>query len=287
MEAQILVNGLLIGGVYGIAALGLGLVWGVMSVVNVSHGDMLIFFAYMTWVMVATQALNPFVSLVLLIPVGFLVGMGLYRFIVRHLIRRSEVELMSLVLFFGLGAVVYGIAAYLWGSDFRSLPIPLPTLRVLGVAVPGTRLAAFLIAGGLVLGLSWFFKKTYWGKAIRAVAQSRNAARALGIDPDQVSAVSFGIALAYAGVAGALIAMISPLSPALGVAYAGRSFAVVVLGGLGNPVGALVAGVVLGLAESFSILWITFSLSPAVAFVLLFLVLILRPQGLFKPLRSR
>lgn len=287
MEAQILVNGLLIGGVYGIAALGLGLVWGVMSVVNVSHGDMLIFFAYMTWVMVATQALNPFVSLVLLIPVGFLVGMGLYRFVVRHLIRRSEVELMSLVLFFGLGAVVYGIAAYLWGSDFRSLPIPLPTLRVLGVAVPGTRLAAFLIAGGLVLGLSWFFKKTYWGKAIRAVAQSRNAARALGIDPDLVSAVSFGIALAYAGVAGALIAMISPLSPALGVAYAGRSFAVVVLGGLGNPVGALVAGVVLGLAESFSILWITFSLSPAVAFVLLFLVLILRPQGLFKPLRSR
>jgi branched-chain amino acid transport system permease protein len=287
VEAQILVNGLLIGGVYGIAALGLGLVWGVMSVVNVAHGDMLIFFAYMTWVMVATQALNPFVSLVLLIPVGFLVGMGLYRFLVRHLITRSEVELMSLVLFFGLGAILFGIAAYLWGSDFRSLPIPLPTIRVLGVAVPGTRLAAFVIGGGLVLGLSWFFKKTYWGKAIRAVAQSRSAARALGIDPDQVSAVSFGIALAYAGVAGALIAMISPLSPSLGVAYAGRSFAVVVLGGLGNPVGALVAGIVLGLAESFSILWITFSLSPAVAFVLLFLVLILRPQGLFKPLRSR
>ncbi len=287
MEAQILINGLLIGGVYGIAALGLGLVWGVMSVVNVAHGDMLIFFAYMTWVMVATQALHPFVSLVLLVPVGFLVGMGLYRFLVRHLITRSEVELMSLVLFFGLGAILFGIAAYLWGSDFRSLPIPLPTIRVLGVAVPGTRLAAFVIGGGLVLGLSWFFKKTYWGKAIRAVAQSRSAARALGIDPDQVSAVSFGIALAYAGVAGALIAMISPLSPSLGVAYAGRSFAVVVLGGLGNPVGALVAGIVLGLAESFSILWITFSLSPAVAFVLLFLVLILRPQGLFKPLRSR
>jgi branched-chain amino acid transport system permease protein len=109
----------------------------------------------------------------------------------------------------------------------------------------------------------------------------------LGIDPDRVSAVSFGIALAYAGVAGALIAMISPLSPSLGVAYAGRSFAVVVLGGLGNPVGTLVAGLVLGLAESLSTLWITFSLSPAVAFVLLFLVLILRPQGLFAPLRSR
>jgi branched-chain amino acid transport system permease protein len=287
VEAQILVNGLLIGGVYGIAALGLGLVWGVMSVVNVSHGDMLIFFAYMTWVMVATQSLNPFLTLVLLIPVGFLFGMGLYQLVVRHLIRRSEVELMSLVLFFGLSAIVYGIAAYLWGSDFRSLPIPLPTIRLLGVVLPGTRVAAFLIAGGLVLGLRWFFQKTYWGKAIRAVAQSRNAARALGIDPDRVSAVSFGIALAYAGVAGALIAMISPLSPSLGVAYAGRSFAVVVLGGLGNPVGTLVAGLVLGLAESLSTLWITFSLSPAVAFVLLFLVLILRPQGLFAPLRSR
>jgi branched-chain amino acid transport system permease protein len=287
MEAQVLLNGLLIGGVYGIAALGLGLVWGVMSVVNVSHGDMLIFFAYMTWVMVSLQTLPPFLALALLIPVGFLLGMGLYRFLVRHLIRRSEVELMSLVLFFGVSAIIYGIAAYLWGSDFRSLPIPLPTLQIMGVAVPGTRLAAFLIGGGLVLGLLWFFRKTYWGKAIRAVAQSRDAARALGIDPDQVSAVSFGIALAYAGVAGALIAMISPLSPSLGVAYAGRSFAVVVLGGLGNPLGALVAGIVLGLAESMSTLWITFALSPAVAFVLLFLVLIVRPQGLFKPLRSR
>jgi branched-subunit amino acid ABC-type transport system permease component len=287
MEAQVLLNGLLIGGVYGIAALGLGLVWGVMSVVNVSHGDMLIFFAYMTWVMVSLQTLSPFLALVLLIPVGFLLGMGLYHLLVRHLIRRSEVELMSLVLFFGVSAIIYGIAAYLWGSDFRSLPIPLPTLQIMGVAVPGTRLAAFLIGGGLVLGLRWFFRKSYWGKAIRAVAQSRNAARALGIDPDRVSAVSFGIALAYAGVAGALIALISPLSPSLGVAYAGRSFAVVVLGGLGNPVGALVAGIVLGLAESLSTLWITFSLSPAVAFVLLFLVLIVRPQGLFKPLRSR
>jgi branched-chain amino acid transport system permease protein len=287
VEAQILVNGLLIGGVYGIAALGLGLVWGVMSVVNVAHGDMLIFFAYITWIMVATQSLNPFLSLILLIPVGFFVGMGLYRFVVRHLIRRSEVELMSLVLFFGLSAIIYGVAAYLWGSDFRSMPIPLPTISVLGVSVPGTRLAAFLIGGGLVLGLRWFFQRSYWGKAIRAVAQSRNAARALGIDPDHVSAVSFGIALAYAGVAGALIAMISPLSPTLGVAYVGRSFAVVVLGGLGNPVGALVAGLVLGVAESMSILWISFSLSPAVAFVLLFLVLILRPQGLFAPLRSR
>ncbi|HEX6300854.1 MAG TPA: branched-chain amino acid ABC transporter permease [Acidimicrobiia bacterium] len=287
MEAQVLLNGLLIGGVYGIAALGLGLVWGVMSVVNVSHGDMLIFFAYMTWVMVSLQTLSPFLALVILIPVGFLLGMGLYHVLVRHLIRRSEVELMSLVLFFGISAIIYGIAAYLWGSDFRSLPIPLPTLQIMGVAVPGTRLAAFLIGGGLVLGLRWFFRKTYWGKAIRAVAQSRNAARALGIDPDRVSAVSFGIALAYAGVAGALIALISPLSPSLGVAYAGRSFAVVVLGGLGNPVGALVAGIVLGLAESLSTLWITFSLSPAVAFVLLFLVLIVRPQGLFKPLRSR
>jgi len=287
VEAQILVNGLLIGGVYGIAALGLGLVWGVMSVVNVSHGDMLIFFAYITWIMVATQSLNPFFALILLIPVGFFVGMGLYRFVVRHLIRRSEVELMSLVLFFGLSAIIYGVAAYLWGSDFRSMPIPLPTITVLGVALPGTRVAAFFIGGGLVLGLRWFFQRSYWGKAIRAVAQSRNAARALGIDPDHVSAVSFGIALAYAGVAGALIAMISPLSPTLGVAYVGRSFAVVVLGGLGNPVGALVAGLVLGVAESMSILWISFSLSPAVAFVLLFLVLILRPQGLFAPLRSR
>jgi branched-chain amino acid transport system permease protein len=287
METQVLVNGLLIGGVYGIAALGLGMVWGVMSVVNVAHGDLLVFLAYMTWVMTVTANLPPFLALVVLVPAGFVIGMALYRFLVKHLIQRSEVELMSLVLFFGLSAIVYGISSYLWGSDFRSLPIPLPTLRVFGIVVPGTRLAAFLLGAGLVLGLRWFFRRTFWGKAIRAVAQSRNAARALGIDPDRVSEVAFGIALAYAGVAGALIAMISPLSPSLGVAYAGRSFAVVVLGGLGNPLGTLIAGIILGVTESLSSLWITFGLSPAVAFVLLIAVLIFRPQGIFKPIRSR
>jgi len=287
VSLQVVVNGILIGGVYGIAALGLGLVWGVMSVVNVAHGDLLIFFAYMTWVLVAVQNLPPFVALVLLLPTGFLMGMLLYRLLVRHLVRRTDVELMSLVLFFGLSAVVYGFSSYQWGADLRSMPVPLPTFRISGLVLPGTRVAAFVIGGGLVVALQWFLRKTYWGKAIRAVAQSRDAARALGIDPDQVSAVAFGIALAYAGVAGALIAMTSPLSPSLGVAFAGRSFAVVVLGGLGNPIGTLAAGLILGLAESLSTLWLTFGLSPAVAFVLLIIVLIVRPTGLFKPLRVR
>lgn len=287
MSLQVVVNGLLIGGVYGIAALGLGLVWGVMSVVNVAHGDLLIFFAYMTWVLVAVQNLPPFVALVLLLPAGFLVGMLLYHLLVRHLVRRTEVELMSLVLFFGLSAMVYGFSSYQWGADLRSMPVPLPTFRLAGLVIPGTRVAAFVIGAGLVMALQWFLRRTYWGKAIRAVAQSRDASRALGIDPDRVSAVAFGISLAYAGVAGALIAMTSPLSPSLGVAFAGRSFAVVVLGGLGNPIGTLVAGLVLGLAESLSTLWMTFGLSPAVAFVLLIIVLIVRPTGLFKPLRTR
>jgi branched-chain amino acid transport system permease protein len=287
VSLQVVVNGLLIGGVYGIAALGLGLVWGVMSVVNVAHGDLLIFFAYMTWVLVAVQNLPPFVALVLLLPVGFVVGMLLYHLLVRHLVRRTEVELMSLVLFFGLSAMVYGFSSYQWGADLRSMPVPLPTFRLAELVIPGTRVAAFLIGAGLVVALQWFLRRTYWGKAIRAVAQSRDASRALGINPDRVSAVAFGISLAYAGVAGALIAMTSPLSPSLGVAFAGRSFAVVVLGGLGNPIGTLVAGLVLGLAESLSTLWMTFGLSPAVAFVLLIIVLIVRPTGLFKPLRTR
>jgi branched-chain amino acid transport system permease protein len=287
MPLQVVVNGLLIGGVYGTAALGLGLVWGVMSVVNVAHGDLLILFAYMTWVLVAVQHLPPFLALVLLAPVGFVVGMLLYRLLVRHLVRRSDVELMSLVLFFGLAAIIYGFSAYQWGADLRSMPVPLPTVNVWGLVLPGTRVAAFVIGAGVVVALQWFLRRASWGKAIRAVAQSRDAARTLGIDPDRVSAVAFGIALAYAGVAGALIAMISPLSPSLGVAFAGRSFAVVVLGGLGNPVGTLIAGLILGLTESLSTLWMTFALSPAVAFVLLIVVLIVRPTGLFKPLRAR
>lgn len=283
IHVQAIINGLLTGGIYGLAALGLSLVWGVMKVVNVAHGDMLMIFAYAAFFMIV-GGLNPFLTLVVLLPLGFVAGALLYKVIIRHLVERSNVELMSLVLTFGLGSMIYGAAANAWGQDLRSVPLLLPTLRLGGVRVPWSRLSAFLISLGLMIGLYVFLRRTYTGKAIRAIAQGRSAAMALGIDPGQISMVAFGIGLGYAAVAGGLIALTNPLSPIIGLNYVGRSFAVVVLGGLGNPIGAVAGGLVLGLAESVSALFITYSLAPAVAFVLLITVLILKPQGLFESL---
>jgi branched-subunit amino acid ABC-type transport system permease component len=280
---QAIINGLLIGGIYGLAALGLSLVWGVMKVINVGHGHMLMIAAYATFFMVV-GGLNPFLTLVLLFPLGFLVGMLLYYAVIRHVVERTEVELMSLVLTFGLGTMIYGAAANAWGRDLRSIPLLLPTLNVGPLDIPWSRLSAFLISLGLMVGLYLFLRYTYLGKAIRAVAQSRSAAMALGINPGRISMLAFGIGLAYGAVAGGLIALTNPLSPVIGLNYVGRAFAVVVLGGLGNPIGAVVGGLILGLAESISSLFMTYSLAPAVAFLLLILVLIFRPQGLFRPL---
>lgn len=283
IHVQAIINGLLTGGIYGLAALGLSLVWGVMKVVNVAHGDMLMIFAYAAFFMI-TGGINPFLTLFILLPLGFLAGALLYRLVIRHLVERSNVELMSLVLTFGLGSMIYGVAANAWGQDLRSVPLLLPTLTLGDVRVPWSRLSAFLISLGLMIGLYVFLRRTYTGKAIRAIAQSRSAAMALGIDPGQISMVAFGIGLGYAAVAGGLIALTNPLSPIIGLNYVGRAFAVVVLGGLGNPVGAVAGGLILGLAESVSALFITYSLAPAVAFVLLITVLILRPEGLFESL---
>ncbi len=283
IHVQAIINGLLTGGIYGLAALGLSLIWGVMKVVNVAHGDMLMIAAYATFFLVV-GGVNPFVALALLLPLGFVAGALLYRVIIRHLVERSEVELMSLVLTFGLGAMIYGAAANAWGQDLRSIPLLLPTLKIGAVRVPWSRLSAFIISLGLMVALYLFLRRTYIGKAIRAVAQSRTAAMAMGIDPGQISMIAFGIGLGYAAVAGGLIALTNPLSPVIGLNYVGRAFAVVVLGGLGNPIGAVVGGLVLGLAESISALFVTYSLAPAVAFLLLIIVLIVRPRGLFGPL---
>lgn len=283
IHVQAIINGLLTGGIYGLAALGLSLIWGVMQVVNVAHGDMLMIFAYAAFFLIV-GGVNPFLALVILLPLGFLAGALLYRGIIRHLVERSEVELMSLVLTFGLGAMIYGTAANMWGQDLRSVPLLLPTLRIGDIRVPWSRLSAFIVSLGLMLALYLFLRRTYIGKAIRAIAQSRSAAMALGIDPGQISMIAFGIGLGYAAVAGGLVALTNPLSPIIGLNYVGRAFAVVVLGGLGNPIGAVAGGLILGLAESLSALFVTYSLAPAVAFLLLITVLILRPQGIFGPL---
>jgi len=283
------VNGLLIGGVYGLAALGLSLIWGVMKVVNLAHGVFIMLGAYLGYGMFYVLGLHPLLAMFLAIPIGVGIGIVLYRYLINRILEVAtnelEQEMMCLLFTFGLSMMIYGAALNIWGSDLRGVPTLMPTIFVGGIAIPSSRLIAFISA--LVLGgfLYLFLKKTMIGKAIRAVTQNRNYVMLDGIDPVKIFQVSFSIGLSYALMAGVVISLTYPVTPIMGVYYLLKCFTVVVLGGLGNPIGAFLGGLILGLAESYTSLFATYALSPAVAFITLLLILIFRPGGILGTLR--
>jgi len=283
------VNGLLIGGVYGLAALGLSLIWGVMKVVNLAHGVFIMLGAYLGYGMFHVLGLHPLLAMFLAVPIGFGVGILLYRYLINRILEVAtnelEQEMMCLLFTFGLSMMIYGAALNIWGSDLRGVPTLMPTIFLGSIAIPSSRFIAFISA--LVLGglLYLFLKKTIIGKAIRAVTQSRNYVMLDGIDPVKIFQVSFSIGLSYALMAGVVISLTYPVTPIMGVYYLLKCFTVVVLGGLGNPIGAFLGGLILGLAESYTSLFATYALSPAVAFITLLLILIFRPGGILGTLR--
>jgi branched-chain amino acid transport system permease protein len=283
------VNGLLIGGVYGLAALGLSLIWGVMKVVNLAHGVFIMLGAYLGYGMFYVLGLHPLFSMLLAIPIGAGMGIILYRYLINRILEVAtnelEQEMMCLLFTFGLSMVIYGAALNIWGSDLRGVPTLMPTIFLGDIAVPSSRFIAFISA--LVLGglLYFFLKKTMIGKAIRAVTQNRNYVMLDGIDPVKIFQISFSIGLTYALMAGVVISLTYPVTPIMGVYYLLKCFTVVVLGGLGNPIGAFLGGLILGLAESYTSLFATYALSPAVAFITLLLILIFRPGGILGTLR--
>jgi branched-chain amino acid transport system permease protein len=283
------VNGLLIGGVYGLAALGLSLIWGVMKVVNLAHGVFIMLGAYLGYGMFYVLGLNPLFSMLLAIPIGAGIGIILYRYLINRILEVAtnelEQEMMCLLFTFGISMIIYGAALNIWGSDLRGVPTLMPTIFLGDIAIPSSRLIAFISA--LVLGglLYLFLKKTIIGKAIRAVTQNRNYVMLDGIDPVKIFQVSFSIGITYALMAGVVISLTYPVTPIMGVYYLLKCFTVVVLGGLGNPFGAFLGGLILGLAESYTSLFATYALSPAVAFITLLLILIFRPGGILGTLR--
>lgn len=283
---QLAINGVLLGGIYGLAALGLSLIWGVMRVVNVAQGDLLMISAFATYWLFTLTGLHPLVSVAITLPLGFLLGATIYKLLVDRLVERAEHDLMSLVLMVGVSAIIYGFANYMWGADIRSIPILMPTLSVGATTIPWSRLSAFLFSLAFVGFTFFFLRRTYFGKAIRAVSQNRNAAMLIGINPRHIFMVSFGLGTAFAAVAGSLITLTNPgITPQMGIDFLLKSFAIVVLGGLGNPVGALVGGLILGLTESVSALFVRFTATVAIAFMILILVLVLKPEGIFGSLR--
>jgi branched-chain amino acid transport system permease protein len=278
MVGQVVISGLLAGALYSMVALGLALIFGVMRVINVAHGTILMLGAYTTFWWFHFLGINPYLSLLLSMPLMFLLGALLQRTLVRRVV--DAPELSSLLLTFGISIALVNVVQYFFSSDVRSVEFLTGSFLVGPLALSKSRLVSFAFAVGLTAFAFWFLQKTKLGKAIRATSQSREVAMVCGINVQRIHLYAFGIASALAAAGGSLVAVVVAIQPEMGQIYTLKSFLVIVLGGAGNYPGALLGGMLLGLVEQLSSLFLTTQVSEAVAYVLLVLVLLLRPTGL-------
>ncbi len=277
---QVVINGILLGGLYAIMAQGLALVWGVLNIVNLAHGTMIMLGGYVTWLLFANFGVDPFIGVFPAAVVMFCFGYALQRGIL-NLVARGPM-FNALLITFGIEIIFTDVAQHVFSADFRAI-IPsysAVNFNVAGITIPLMNLLAF-IAAFVVSGLMFFFMLgTKLGRAIRATAQNLTAARLYGVEPRHLYAVTFGLGVAIAGVAGGLYATVNQLNPYIGVPLTAKSFAITIIGGLDNPLGVILGGLILGVIESLTVLYLSDTYRNVVSFGILVLVLIVRPGGL-------
>lgn len=274
-----MIDGLLVGAVYGLAAMGLSLIWGVMDVINLTHGAMIALGMFGMYLLFMATTGNPYVLLLPILAIGLLLGVLVYWLSVHWVLGRSQ--LMSLLSTFSVNMMVIGIGTALWSTSPYNVNFSLKGITVGAYTFTGNHIAAACSALIIALLLEVFLYRTRMGKAIRAVAGNREAAELMGISSTAVLAIAFGIGIALALGSGALVSTLFPFTILSGAIYQLKSFVVTVLAGLGKPLGALAAGVLLGLLEGAVTPFIAVSWIPLIEFGLFVIVLILFPRGIF------
>lgn len=279
---QGIVSGVLAGGLYALMSLGISLSWGTLRIINLAHFSFTLLSAYISYQLAVGFGLDPFLSILVGVPLFFLAGMALQWFF-----EASHVdEFDSLLITFGMFIIFESLMRTVWSADFRRIPADVnpyvnESVWVGPLALRTPLLAAFVVAvaiGGLTV---YLLNRTYFGMAVRAVAEDREMAQAVGVDYRRLSLVLSGMAAAYASLAGVFVAMSQSLFPGLAVEWFGIVFPVVILGGLGSAAGTLVAGVIVGVAAAVATVLAGPSMAPLVTFLLLILTLLFRPEGLF------
>jgi len=278
MVGQVVISGLLSGALYAMVALGLALIFGVMRVINVAHGPLLMLGAYVTFFLFSGLGMNPYLTVPLSMAVMFVLGIVLQRTLVFRVVNAPE--LSSLLLTFGISIALVNLAQLMFTSDLRAVEYLTRSFVVGPFAISGSRFVAFLFAVAVTALAFLFLQRTKLGKAIRATSQSAEVAMVCGIDVARIHMITFGLGAALAAGGGALIAVIVAIQPEMGQVWTFKSFLVIVLGGAGNYPGALLGGLLLGLIEQLASLFLTTQLSEVVAYVLLVIVLLVRPTGL-------
>jgi len=271
-------DGLMLGFVYGLAAMGLTLIWGVMNVINLAHGPIIALGMFGVYLTFTQLGLNPYIALILLAVIGLLLGILIYLIAVHRVINAPH--LSTLLATFSVNMIIIGVGTSLLSTTPRNIDFPLGRIDLGPVTILYTRFAA---AGAalLITGLLYLFLyRTRQGKYIRAVANNRTAAELMGIPSMRILALSFGIGTMLAMVSGGLIATFFPFTILSGGGYELKSFLICVLGGLGNPIGALLGGLILGTLEGLIPMFMPTTWVPVLEFVLFVLILLIRPQGL-------
>ena len=273
-----ILDGVLVGSVYGLAAMGITLIWGVMNVINLTHGAMIVCGMFGLYLLVNAVGVPVYATLPVVLVVGVFAGVVMYWIAVHRMIDRPP--LMSLLSTFSVNLVLVGVGTATWGTILFNVPVSLPGLRLGRYTFPGTHIMAAVLTAVIAGLLFVFLYRTRIGKSVRAVAGNREAAELVGIPTTRVLALSFGLGVALAGVSGMLIATMFPFTVLSGDAYQLKSFVVTVLGGFGNPMGALIAGIGLGLVEGLATPFMPVSWTLVIEFVLFVAVLIALPGGL-------
>ena len=278
---QALVTGILLGGVYSLISVGLTLTFGVMRIINFAHGEFLMVAMYGTFFFSQYFAAEPYVAVLVVLPALFLFGIIVFQVFVRPILGSEPLNQMLLLV--GLSMVLQNGALALFSADTRTVRSSLSMSKFeLGEVIVGVpNLIAFVVAIAITLGLYWALKYTELGRRIRAAAADREAAALMGINVNRINLIAFGIGAGCLGIAGPIMTPVFYVVPNIGTFFILMAFVIVVLGGIGNFMGAMLAAFVVAIAESLGALFMPGSTAPVLPFLLFILVLLFRPQGLF------
>jgi branched-chain amino acid transport system permease protein len=279
---QVLIWGLYAGCIYILLATGLNLIFGVMKVVNFAHGELLMLGAYITFTFYALSGFNPYVLLAASVPTLILAGVIIERLCFRPILGTGKLN--EIFISIGLIYIIQNAAALIWSDEWRIIHSPYEkiTISIFGVNMPLDYLIIIITTILILIGLFLFLRKTRLGKAMRATSQNRKGAMLMGINVERMDMVSFGIGAGLAGAAGTLWVVSGQVfNPYMGSIPAIKAFAIVIIGGLGSIPGAIIGGLIYGIAENFAIFTLGGAWKDAVSFIILILVLIVRPTGIF------
>jgi len=278
---QSIVSGILTGSLYAMIGVGLTVIFGVMRIINMAHGDMVMFGMYGAFLSITFLKIDPFLSIIIWVPLAFFVGVFIYRFLLKNIVPAGELN--TLLYTAGLSLFIANFVLLIATGDYRTIKLKyaIMPLRPFGIAVPVPLAIAFGMAILITVALYWFLARTDTGRAIRATSQEPEAAALMGVNVSRMAIITFALGTALACGAGVLLAPSLYLYPTVGEILVAKCFVIVVLGGLGSVPGAIAGGLLLGVVESLGAVYVSVPYKDAIGFVIFLLVLLFRPSGLF------